>query len=164
MLLIYTGGVHLSETIHEDIKRSYAMQNSPTIAAMDALKATAYSMADALEGGNFNGFVDALNTSRRNHYALHSSCDSDALRAYFDRLEPYILGGKACGAGGGRFMAVVTKPGHKQNCIDAAEALGGTGWPLKIDHDGAVAWQEDDWTTAELRDLTSLARAGGSRA
>src|SRR5439155_10219228 len=27
MLLIYTGGIHLSATIHEDIKRSYAMEN-----------------------------------------------------------------------------------------------------------------------------------------
>jgi D-glycero-alpha-D-manno-heptose-7-phosphate kinase len=53
MLLIYTGGIHLSGTIHEDIKRSYAMENSPTIAAMDALKAAANDMANALEEGIF---------------------------------------------------------------------------------------------------------------
>lgn len=159
MLLIYTGEIHLSGTIHEDIKRSYAMENSPTIAAMDHLKAAAHRMADALEAGDLGGFADALNESRKNHYALHSSCDSDTLRAFFAKLDPYILGGKACGAGGGGFIAVLTRSGYKQACIDAAEALGGRVWPLKMDHDGAVAWEELEWTPSEVRDLTSLARA-----
>jgi D-glycero-alpha-D-manno-heptose-7-phosphate kinase len=158
MLLIYTGGIHLSGTIHEDIKRSYAMENSPTIAAMDALKSAALNMADALEAGDMNGFVAALNESRRNHYALHSSCDSDVLRGYFDELKPFILGGKTCGAGGGGFIVVVAKPGHKNACADAAEALGGTVWPFKMDHDGAIAWQEAPWTPAGLAELQSLAR------
>jgi D-glycero-alpha-D-manno-heptose-7-phosphate kinase len=161
MLLIYTGEIHLSGTIHEDIKRSYAMKNSPTIAAMDRLKAAAFRMADALEAGDMNGFVEALNASRENHYALHSSCDSDTLRGFFARLDPFIRGGKACGAGGGGFIAVVTKPGYKQACADASEALGGTVWPLKFDHQGAIAWEEADWTAAEVDDLRSAARGGG---
>jgi galactokinase/mevalonate kinase-like predicted kinase len=159
MLLVYTGGIHLSATIHEDIKRSYAVANSPTIAAMDALKAAAHAMADALESGDLGGFAAALNASRKHHYALHESCDSDTLRAFFDRLDPYILGGKTCGAGGGGFIAVLTKPGHKQSCADAAEALGGAVWPFKMDHDGAVAWEEPDWSAAELSELKRLARA-----
>jgi galactokinase/mevalonate kinase-like predicted kinase len=159
MLLIYTGGIHLSGTIHADIKRSYAMENSPTIAAMDALKAAACRMADALEAGDIQGFVDALNDSRRNHYALHSSCDSDVLRAFFAALNPHILGGKTCGAGGGGFITVMTKPGHKLAAAEAAERLGGQVWPFKMDHDGAIAWEEANWTPDELRELKSLARA-----
>jgi galactokinase/mevalonate kinase-like predicted kinase len=159
MLLIYTGGIDLSGTIHEDIKRSYAMENSPTIAAMDALKAAANDMANALEEGDLSGFVNALNRSRRNHYALHSSCDSDTLRAFFAALDPFIVGGKTCGAGGGGFIAVVTKPGCKHAAADAAEALGGQVWPFKMDHDGAIAWEEEDWTADEVRQLTSKARA-----
>jgi D-glycero-alpha-D-manno-heptose-7-phosphate kinase len=159
MLLIYTGEIHLSGTIHEDIKRSYAMEDSPTIAAMDALKAAAIRMADALEAGDVDAFVAALNASRRNHYALHSSCDSDTLRTFFAKLDPYIVGGKACGAGGGGFITVVTKPGYKQACVEAAEALRGQVWPFKMDHDGAIAWEEPDWTPAQVRELQALARA-----
>jgi galactokinase/mevalonate kinase-like predicted kinase len=159
MLLIYTGGIHLSETIHEDIKRSYAMANSPTIAAMDALKAAANRMADALEAGDLAGFTEALNTSRKNHYALHSSCDSDALRAYFAVLEPFILGGKSCGAGGGGFIVVMARPGCRQACADAAERLGGKVWPMKMDHQGAIAWEEVEWNPDELAILKSHARA-----
>jgi len=159
MLLIYTGGIHLSATIHEDIKRSYAMANSPTIAAMDRLKQAAYAMADALEAGDLNGFAAALNASRRHHYALHDSCDSDTLRAFFARLDPFILGGKTCGAGGGGFIAVLTRPAHKNDCADAAQELGGEVWPFKMDHDGVVTWEEAEWTPAEVNELRSLARA-----
>jgi D-glycero-alpha-D-manno-heptose-7-phosphate kinase len=158
LLLIYTGGIHLSATIHEDIKRSYAMENSPTVAAMNGLKKAAETMADALEAGDLDGFAVALNDSRSNHYALHSSCDSNTLRRFFAELDPYILSGKTCGAGGGGFIVVLSKPGHKQACADAAEALGGKVWPFKMDEQGAVAWEEADWSPAELRELTSLAR------
>jgi D-glycero-alpha-D-manno-heptose-7-phosphate kinase len=158
MLLIYTGGIHLSATIHEDIKKSYEMENSPTIAAMDRLKAAALRMADALEAGDVNAFVDALNESRKNHYALHESCDSDVLRQFFAKMEPFIRGGKTCGAGGGGFIVVFTKPGYKQACIEGAESLGGTVWPLKLDHQGAIAWEENDWTPSETKELKQLAK------
>ncbi len=158
ILLIYTGGIHLSGTIHEDIKRSYAMPNSPTVAAMDRLKAAAERMADALEGGDVDGFVTALNDSRQNHYALHSSCDNDVLRHFFATLDPFILGGKTCGAGGGGFIAVVTKPGFKNACAEAATALGGQVWPFIMDHRGAIAWEEADWTPAEVATFRALSR------
>jgi len=158
VLLIYTGGIHLSATIHEDIKKSYAMTNSPTIAAMDRLKAAAFRMADALEAGNIPEFLESLNDSRQNHYALHPSCDSDTLRRFFTKLGPFIDGGKTCGAGGGGFVVVVTKPGYKQVCLEAAESLGGMVWPCKIDDQGAIGWEEADWSGATLADLRSRAR------
>jgi D-glycero-alpha-D-manno-heptose-7-phosphate kinase len=159
MLLIYTGGIHLSATIHEDIKRSYAMPNSPTIAAMDGLKAAACAMADALESGDINGFAASLNASRRHHYALHPSCDSDTLRAFFDKLDRFILGGKTCGAGGGGFIVVLARPGHRQDCLEIAQQLGGEVWQFKMDDEGVVAWEEPDWAAADLDELKSLARS-----
>lgn len=158
LLLIYTGGIHLSGTIHTDIRQSYALENSPTIAAMNGLKAAAIQMAAALEAGELGGFVEALNASRRNHYALHPSCDSDTLRVFFSKLDPFILGGKTCGAGGGGFIMVYTKPGHRHACAQAAEALGGTVWPFKMDLEGAVAWEEADWTPAEVEELKNFAK------
>lgn len=159
LFLIYTGGIHLSATIHEDIKRSYALKNSPTIAAMDRLKAAALKMVDALESGDVNGFADALNESRKNHYALHSSCDSDVLRRFFSHLDPFILGGKTCGAGGGGFIVVLAKPACRQACIDAAKTLGGDVWPFKMDQHGAMAWEEPEWTAEEVRKIRSLSHA-----
>ena len=159
MLLIYTGGIHLSGTIHQDIKRSYAMPNSPTIAAMDGLKAAARAMADALEAGDLDRFARELNASRRHHYALHESCDSGVLRSFFTRLEPFILGGKTCGAGGGGFIVVLARPGHRQRCAEAAAELGGEVWPFKMDDAGVVTWEEPEWSPAQVQEFVALARA-----
>jgi len=141
-LLIYTGGVHLSGTIHADIKKSYALENSPTIRAMDQLKAAAQRMARALTAGDIGGYIECLNLSRVNHYALHESCDSDNLRRFFEELAPHIRGGKTCGAGGGGFILVHTKPDTQKICVRIAESLGGRVSKLKLDDEGLKAWNE----------------------
>ena len=150
LVLVYTGGIHLSGTIHDDIKRWYAMPDSPTIAAMDGLRAAALRMADALTAGRMDEVIGALNASRHHHYALHESCDSDTLRRFFTALNPYILGGKACGAGGGGFIVIYARPGCKGTCAEIAESLGGIVWPFTMDTEGAVAWQEPAWSAQEL--------------
>lgn len=137
-LLIYTGQVHLSGTIHTDIKKSYEQPNSPTVRAMDNLKAAAQKMAGALEAGDLNTYLDCLNRSRLNHYALHASCDCDTLRGFFNELSPCILGGKACGAGGGGFIFIHTKPDRRQECIQKAESIGGLVWNFQLDDLGLV--------------------------
>ncbi|MEM7394348.1 MAG: hypothetical protein AAF492_18575, partial [Verrucomicrobiota bacterium] len=142
MLLIHTGDVHLSGSIHDDIKASYAKENSPTVRAMDELKAAAITAAGALEDGDLDRFIEAMNASRLNHYALHESCDSPTLRRYFGELEADILGGKACGAGGGGFIMIYTRPGRRARCIETAEEMGGIVGPLRIDDEGVRIGRE----------------------
>ncbi len=152
-LLIYTGDVHLSGTIHVDIRKSYEQPDSPTVRAMDNLKAAALQMARALEVGDINTYVDALNCARVNHYALHPSCDSDTLRNYFRELSPYIRGGKACGAGGGGFIMVHMKPDCRKECIQAAESLGGMVWNCHLDDLGLLTWEEPPSSPEELETI-----------
>lgn len=154
-LLIYTGGVHLSGTIHADIKRSYALENSPTIRAMDNLKAAAQRMARSLSAGDLDGYVHCLNLSRVNHYALHESCDSDSLRKFFRELAPHIRGGKTCGAGGGGFILVLAKPDHRKECARVAESLGGRVSNFKLDDDGLTTWSEPASSPEERRFIRS---------
>ena len=45
-----------------------------------------------------------------------------------------------------------------QHVIEAAESLGGEVWPFKFDHEGVVAWEEPEWTPAEISQLRSLVR------
>lgn len=160
-LLIHTGDVHLSGSIHADIKRSYALPNSPTIRAMDNLKAAAQRMARALEQGDLDAYVECLNRSRVNHYALHESCDSERLRGFFQALAPHILGGKACGAGGGGFIMVHMKPDHRKDCVKVAESLGGWVWQFKMDEEGLKTWTEPGSTPEELEFIQ--ARIGAER-
>jgi D-glycero-alpha-D-manno-heptose-7-phosphate kinase len=154
-LLIYTGQVHLSGTIHVDIKKSYKQPNSPTVRAMDNLKYAAQKMARALEAGDINTYLDCLNRSRVNHYALHASCDSDTLREFFNELSPYILGGKACGAGGGGFIFIHAKPHCRKECMQKAESIGGMVWNFQLDDLGLLTWEEPASSAQEIETFRS---------
>lgn len=154
-LLIYTGEVHLSGSIHADIKRSYALANSPTVQAMHQLKSAALQMAQALEQGNLDGYLDCLNRSRRNHYALHASCDSDTLRKFFATLAPHILGGKACGAGGGGYIMVHARSNQRKEAALMAESLGGKVGCFKFDEDGLKIWHEPSSSAEDLELIRS---------
>ena len=156
-LLIYTGEGHVSATIHEDIKTSYALPDSPTLKAMQTLHAQADKMAAALPTDDLQGYANALRESCCQLYNLHESCDSAEHRRYFETIDDCILGGKTCGAGGGGFLIVLTKPGHRRECIRRVEHLGGMVWPVVIDWQGMVGWQETPWDNAEVQRITGLA-------
>ena len=157
-LLIYTGESHLSGSIHADIKKGYHQENSPTIKAMDGLKAAAQRMAAALSAGDLAGYVDCLNASRVNHYSLHPSCDSDRLRQFFAALAPCIDGGKTCGAGGGGFIFVHAKSNRRKQCAEIAEALGGRVWNFNFDHQGLITWGETPTCEEEIESLIRVCR------
>ena len=149
-LLIYTGEVHLSGSIHSDIKKSYEREDSPTVKAMDNLKAAAQDMARVLKAGDLGAYVDLLNCARMNHYALHPSCDSETLRKFFTALAPSIRGGKACGAGGGGFILVHMKPECRKECIHTAQTLGGMVWSFQLDDSGLITWEEPPSTPEQV--------------
>lgn len=157
-LLIYTGESHLSGSIHADIKTSYHQENSPTIKAMDGLKAAAQRMAAALPSGDLEVYIDCLNASRVNHYSLHPSCDSDRLRQFFAALAPHVHGGKTCGAGGGGFIFVHMKSNHRKPCVETAEAMGGRTWNFNFDHQGLITWEEPPSCDAEIECVAQLSR------
>ena len=152
-LLIHTGQPHLSGSIHADIKTSYHQENSPTVKAMDHLKTAAQRMAAALPAGDIDAYIDCLNASRVNHYALHPSCDSDRLRQFFTALAPFIHGGKTCGAGGGGFIFIHMKSDSRKECVEAAEALGGRVWNFNFDHQGLITWEEPPSSDSEIASL-----------
>lgn len=142
-LLIYTGEAHVSGTIHKDILRSYHEPHSPTLAAMFNLRRTAQTMAGALTAGRLDEYGSLLSESCRNLYALHASCDSPTLQRFYEGLGDSILGGKTCGAGGGGYIIVFTKPGMRRTCVQRAEAIGGQVEPVQIDWDGVQSWREE---------------------
>ncbi len=161
-LMIYTGQPHLSGTIHADIKRWYHQENSPTIKAMDGLKAAAQRMAAALPSGDLRVYVECLNASRGHHYALHPSCDNDRLRQFFDALAPHIHGGKTCGAGGGGFILVHMKSNRRKECVETAQALGGRVWNFNFDHQGLITWEEPPSSEGEIAVLSQMVSGRGA--
>jgi len=149
-LLIYTGGAHVSGSIHEDIKRAYLAGNPRTLSALRALHSQAESMAEALEAGSIPGYAAALNESCQQLYNLRAACDSPDHRRYFQALADLIAAGKTCGAGGGGFLLVLARPGRRSECIRRAEELGALVWPVTIDTCGVNTWLEPPFDAAEI--------------
>jgi D-glycero-alpha-D-manno-heptose-7-phosphate kinase len=150
-LLMYTGEAHLSGSIHEDIRHSYTLQNSPTIEAMTQLREQAQKMARALECGDLEGYANALNASCENLYRLHENCDCPAHRELCGELSDLILARKTCGAGGGGFMLVYTRPGRRRECRAIAEATGATVWPFTVDTHGVRKYTQGLSSKGEIK-------------
>ena len=142
-LLIYSAEAHVSGSIHQDIKESYSLPDSPTVDAMIRLRESAIAMADALERGDLVGYADSLNESCDNLYRLHPSCDCEGHRKLTEELGDLILARKTCGAGGGGFMVVLTRPGRRKECIARAEELGSLVWPVVLDREGVRSWSQE---------------------
>ena len=162
-LLVYSGAAHVSGSIHEDIKRSYALDNSPTVKAMIALREQAQTMAGALESGNLSGYANALQESCRQLYSLHESCDCAEHRRYFQEIDDLILGGKTCGAGGGGFLLLYVKPGRRSECKRRMESFGGLVWPVTIDFDGVTTWLDSPFDADDIERFRQLVRSYAER-
>ena len=140
-VLVYTGQVHLSGSIHTDIKKSYALPNSPTIDAMKNLARVAGESAEVLEKGDVNRFGELLSENWKHHKRLHESCESRMLRKFYDSVSEHIVGGKTCGAGGGGCVLFLAKDGHRSALERTCGELGGLLVPFGIDRHGLVCWK-----------------------
>lgn len=152
-LLVFSGAAHVSGSIHEDIKNSYALPDSPTLAAFFALRDQAVTMKAALESGDLESYAQAQMESCRQLYLLHESCDCAEHREIFEKVDDCILGGKTCGAGGGGFILLTVKPGRRHECQRRIEALGGVVWPVTIDFDGVTSWSVKPFEAEEVERL-----------
>ncbi|MCW8129661.1 MAG: hypothetical protein KIS92_04675 [Planctomycetota bacterium] len=140
-VLVYTGEVHLSGSIHADIKRSYALPESPTVDAMKNLARIARACSAALEAGDVEAFGECMNENWVHHKRLHESCDSPTLRKYYAAAQDHAVGGKTCGAGGGGCVLFLARDGHRRALERAFEALGGRLIPFGIDRHGLRRWK-----------------------
>ncbi len=141
-VLVYTGEVHLSGSIHDDIKRSYALPNSPTVNALQNMTRVANDCAQSLAEGDLDRFGRLLNENWTHHQRLHESCSTPRLRTFYQAAAPHMVGGKTCGAGGGGCVLFVTRDGHRKQLEDICTELGGIILPFCIDREGLVFWQE----------------------
>jgi len=141
-VLVYTGEVHLSGSIHSDIKRGYELPNSPTVDAMKNLKRVAFGAKEALEKGDIDKFGQWLSESWVHHKRLHDSCNSEVLEKYFAAAEGLVPGGRVCGAGGGGCAFFIAKEGRRRKLEQAFAELGGKLIPFRIDPTGVVGWKK----------------------
>jgi D-glycero-alpha-D-manno-heptose-7-phosphate kinase len=139
-VVVFTGGVHLSGSIHADIKAAYALPDSPVVDAMKRLATLAYQGTAALEAGDLAAFGKCLDENWLQHQRLHPSCNNALLNRYYATIRPLVLGAKTCGAGGGGCLLMLARDGRRELLEEACKLLGGRLFPFVLDRDGVCAW------------------------
>lgn len=138
LVVIFTGQRRLAKRILRDIMGEYILNNPDTIYCLSQIQRIAVMMKFELEKGNIDGFAELMN----DHWQLNKRLDPGSTNSYIDHIftvcQPYMAGGKICGAGGGGFIQVLLKETGMKD-------------PLKKDlqglfQDGSVGIWESDIT------------------
>ena len=140
-VLVHVGEPHLSGSIHEDIKRSYAQPGSPTRRAMEGLHQCGIDCAAAVRAGDLRGFAECLSRNWGHHQGLHPSCISPDLQAAYTAAEGLVLGGKTCGAGGGGCILFLARDDGRAELVRRLCGLGGQILTTRVDPEGVVTWR-----------------------
>jgi len=139
LVLCYTGKTRLSSNIHRNVWGRFRAGEPETIRALFALRDSAYAAKEALEGGDWEVFARLLSDQREHMKHLDASTTNEQIEALFEAVEPDILGGKPCGAGGGGCVLFLARDEQaKQRVRDKLRARGLTGLDVAFDYEGLV--------------------------
>lgn len=124
-ILIHTGESRISAEQITAVRDAYIAGERRVVAALAAMKALAFSMADSLRHGN----IDALGAQLGEHWvhqcALHPSITTPRIEAIGQAAaRAGGIGMKALGASGGGCVFVIAEDGREDELIDALDPLG----------------------------------------
>jgi D-glycero-alpha-D-manno-heptose-7-phosphate kinase len=116
--------------------------STPTIAAMNRLKADAVAMKNALLVGDVNELASILEDS----WAAKKLTAPGVSNTRIDRLCEIAfangaLAGKVSGAGGGGFLMFIVPPEDRLGLITALDVAGGAAGAAKLTDRGCETWQ-----------------------
>jgi D-glycero-alpha-D-manno-heptose-7-phosphate kinase len=114
--------------------------SATSLAALDAIKALAVSMRDALLAGDLAGFADGLHQGWLQKRRLASGIATPRLDELYEvgRVAG-AAGGKVLGAGGGGFLVFCGPPSRRDAVARALEAAGAPCSAVEFDPEG-VRW------------------------
>lgn len=143
LILFDTGETRLSSQLHEHVWKSYreGKNRSPLI----RMREIAFEMFDCLTEGDLETFGRLMNENWECQKALHPSITNSRIEDIFEivkRVE--ILGGKACGAGGGGCLVFLTKPDCRKQIEGVLSNLHGVLVQFEFDWDGLVVERKED--------------------
>ena len=142
LLLVYTGKSRLSGDIISKVMGAYRRGEAQVTDALENLREAALQMRDAIMTEDLARMGEVLDFNWENQRRLYDEMTTPKIEALFAVARPAgVLGGKACGAGGGGCIALLCEPDREHLVRRAVEDLGGLCIDFNFDHDGVVAWQ-----------------------
>ena len=120
--LCYTGQARLSSNLHENVWGGFRAGKREVVDSLFKLRDSAYRAKDILEDGDFGKFGELLALQHQCAKGLDASLSNDLVEGIFQLVQPYIAGGKCCGAGGGGCMMFLSEtPEQKAKVVAALE-------------------------------------------
>ena len=141
LVLYFTGVSRESAAIIEEQAANMRAGAAPSIAGLDALKAGAFSMREALLVGDLARFGALLDAGWSSKKLTAHNISSPGIDAVYEAAKAFgILGGKVSGAGGGGFMMFLVEPTRREGLKRLLATFGGQAQGARLEPRGAESW------------------------
>ncbi len=142
-VLFYTGQSRESAKIIEQQIKSSQVKQSPSLAAMFALKQDAVAMKEAILRGDLPRYASILRQSWEAKKQLAASVSNPQLDAiYDDVIDAGALAGKISGAGGGGFFMFFVPPARRMAVLRRLRQHPGEVMNFHFTSIGAQSWSQ----------------------
>jgi len=142
LLLVYTGKSRLSGDIISRVMGAYRRGEPGITEALINLRDAALQMRDAFVSEDLRLIGEVLDFNWENQKRLYDEMTTPKIEALFQVARSAgLLGGKACGAGGGGCIALLCEPDREHLVRRAVEDLGGQCIEFNFDHEGLRGWR-----------------------
>ncbi|MCG8521374.1 MAG: hypothetical protein MI744_04110, partial [Pseudomonadales bacterium] len=109
MLLYYTGITRVAKNILGEIVRGMFLNSNYHLNILEELKQHAVNTYNTLLQKNYEDLASMIDKSWQLNQKIDSGTNTHEIQQLIDKVQPYILGQKLLGAGGGGFMLMLAK-------------------------------------------------------
>ena len=142
LLLVYTGKSRLSGDIISTVMDAYLRNETAMTEPLMNLRDAGHQMRDAIVAEDLVRVGEVLDRNWENQKRLYESMTTPKIEALMAMARGEgVLGGKACGAGGGGCIVLLCEPDREHLVRRSVEDLGGHIIDFSFDYDGLTVWQ-----------------------
>ena len=142
LTLVYTGKSRLSGDIIQQVMGPYAAGDTGISDALHNIHQCGLDMKEALADEDLVRMGELMTVNWENQKRLSPTMTTPKIEALFTVAEGCgMLGGKACGAGGGGCLIFLADADREHLIREAVEDLGGHILPFNFDSGGLEVWR-----------------------
>lgn len=142
LLLVYTGKSRLSGDIISTVMGAYERNEQAMTEPLMNIRSAAHEMREAILAEDLARVGEVLDRNWENQKRLYDEITTPKIDVLFEiAREAGLLGGKACGAGGGGCIVLLCEPDREHIVRRNVEDLGGHCIDFNFDHDGLAVWE-----------------------
>ena len=141
LVLYFTGVSRESASIIDEQTANMKRQAPGSLEALHEIKACAFAMRQALQGGDLASFGALLDSGWASKKRTASKMSSAKIDEVYSAAKAFgAFGGKVSGAGGGGFMVFLIDPTRRDGLQRLLATYGGAAQPARFTQAGVESW------------------------